>query len=237
MELIQQNWTPELYQEFVAQLRALGEEDYKKFNQKLTPDTPDMIGIRIPKLREIAKEISRGNAREFIALPKGSCHEEIILEGLVIGYTKLGFGELSEYIRRFAAKVYNWALCDIPVSSFKQIRQLLAEYLIEVDRFLHSENPWEQRIGIIILLDHYLTDDYIDAVLERIDHIDSDFYYVQMAQGWLVTTAFAEFRDKTWEYLNRCSLNPATLNLAVKKIRESNRVSKEDKDLALKLKR
>ena len=58
-----------------------------------------------------------------------------------------------------------------------------------------------------------------------------------MMQGWLVATAAAKCRDKTFAFLADNDLNDATQNMAVRKIRESNRISKEDKDLAVKFKR
>ena len=47
----------------------------------------------------------------------------------------------------------------------------------------------------------------------------------------LVATAAAKQRDKALAFLKAKKLNPATQNMAIKKIRESYRVSKEDKEL------
>ncbi len=48
---------------------------------------------------------------------------------------------------------------------------------------------------------------------------------------------FIKFRDKTLEYLKNNGLDSWTQNKAIQKIRESTRVSKEDKDFILTLKR
>ena len=43
---------------FKEDLNSLKDEEYKKFNAKLCPDTKKkMLGIRIPKLRNLAKSM------------------------------------------------------------------------------------------------------------------------------------------------------------------------------------
>ena len=51
-------------------LILLGDEDYKKFNEKLCPDTKrKILGIRIPKLREFAKNIIKEqNWKEYLKI-------------------------------------------------------------------------------------------------------------------------------------------------------------------------
>ena len=87
------------------------------------------------------------------------------------------------------------------------------------------------------LLEFYLTDEYIDRVLEYVNSVDSDFYYIQMMQGWLVATAAAKCRDKAMKFLADNKLNSVTQNMAVRKIRESNRISAEDKELVKQFKK
>ena len=235
MDLQHTIWNQTTYQMYQDYLAGLADPAYRDFSARLIPDTPQMLGVRVPVLRTAAKQIARGDAQAFLACEKSPCHEEIIMEGLVIGYAKLGFGAFCEYTRRFAQKVYNWAICDIPCSSMTLIRKFRTEYLIEIDRFLHSSNPWEQRVGVILLLDHYLVDGYLEIVFSRMDSLCSDFYYVQMAQAWLLATAFAKFRSETLAYLQTAALNAETFRLTVKKVQESSRIAAEDKILVKQL--
>ena len=62
-------------------------------------------------------------------------------------------------------------------------------------------------------------------------------YYVMMQQAWLVSVAFIKQREKTLAFLRNNELDKTTQNKAVQKIRESNRVSKEDKEMLVFLKR
>lgn len=228
-------WNAETYPAFLEYLQSLGEEDYKKFNSNIIPDTPHAYGIRVPALRRMAKEILKGSWKDYLQVEKGDFHEEVILEGLVMAGAKCGYTEMLGYMQAFSEKIYNWAICD--TVSFKGIPKYKDQFLQDADWFIDHKNPWAVRMGFNALMSFYLTDEYIDAVLERVARIDSPHYYVQMVQAWLVATAFAKCRTKTLAFLEQEPMNPETTNKAVRKIRESLRVSQADKELVLQFKR
>ena len=62
---------------------------YKEFHSGLCPNVDKIIGVRIPKLREIAKRIAKENYKEFLENSPGEYYEELVLQGLVIGYAKI----------------------------------------------------------------------------------------------------------------------------------------------------
>lgn len=235
MKLNREHWTQTDYSEYIKYLKSLGVENYKDFNSNIIPDTPHAFGIRIPEARKIAKEILKGNYEEFLDCKKGDYHEEVIIEGLVMAGIKCGYNEMLGLMKRFADKIYNWAICD--VVSFKGIKKYLPEFFGDIEYFIYSENPWVQRFGFGCLMQFYLTDEYIDRVLEYVSSVNSDFYYVEMMQAWLVATAAAKQRDKTIAFLERGSLNTFTHNKAIQKMRESYRISKEDKEYVKTLKK
>ena len=123
-------------------LEQLSEEDYKKFNENLLPGTKHVLGVRMPKLRALAKEIAKGDFRAYlneayekISADKGSYHEEIMLEGLVIAYAKMELKERFFYLDRFVPKIHNWAVCDCsatPINSWKSIRKKASPILKRV---------------------------------------------------------------------------------------------------------
>lgn len=235
MELKRINWSQADYEEYFAYLKTLGEESYKDFNANIVPDTPHMFGIRVPELRKIAKEILKGNYAEFLACKKGDYQEEVIIEGLVMAGIKCGYDEMLGLMKQFADKIYNWEICDIV--SFKGMKKYLPEFFADIEYFIYNESPWVQRFGFGCLLEFYLTDEYIDRVLGYVNSVNSDFYYVEMMQAWLVATAAAKQRDKTIAFLENNNLNDFTHNKAIQKMRESYRISKEDKIYIKSLKR
>ena len=235
MELTRESWTQADYKEFAEYLKTLADEKYKKFSDALVPGAELSFGIRVPILRQTAKEIAKGNYKEFLACKKGQYREEIMLEGLVMTLIKCDYPQMLAYIKEYADKITSWETCDIV--SFKGLKKYLSEFFDDIEYFIYSSNPWVQRYGFGCLLEFYLTDEYIDRVLEYVNSIDSDFYYVQMMQAWLVATAAAKQRDKTIAFLADNRLNAKTQNMAIQKMRDSYRISPEDKELIKKFKK
>ena len=53
--------------EVLKKLQEEAEEKYQKFSAKLLPPQIDLLGVRIPKLRQIAKEIEKvGKAEDYL---------------------------------------------------------------------------------------------------------------------------------------------------------------------------
>jgi possible DNA alkylation repair enzyme len=58
-----------------------------------------------------------------------------------------------------------------------------------------------------------------------------------MAKAWLLSVCYIKFRDKTYKFLEKTSLDDWTVNKSIQKVRESLRVTKEEKEKILVLKR
>jgi 3-methyladenine DNA glycosylase AlkD len=235
MELTREHWTQDDYEELLEYLKSLADDEYKKFDEGLVPNGEPSFGVRVPHLRDTAKKIVKGNYEEFFACKKGIYREEIMLEGIVMTLVRCGYEQMIVYAKSYADKIKSWETCDIV--SFKGFGRYLEQLWQDVEYFIYNKNPWVVRFGFGLLMKFYLTDEYIDAVFEYVNSVNSDFYYVQMMQGWLIATAAAKCRDKTMKYLADNTLNPTTQTMAVRKICESNRISKEDKDLVKQFKK
>ena len=102
---------------------------------------------------------------------------------------------------------------------------------------LKSKNPWRKRFSIVMLMDYYLSEEYLDEIFDICDTIKDDEYYYKMAVAWLLSMCFVKFRDRTMAYFTNCNLDDFTYNKALQKTRESLRVSKEDKETLKEMKR
>ena len=87
-----------------------------------------------------------------------------------------------------------------------------------------------------MLLDYFLTTEYIDQSLQIFRAIHHDGYYVKMAVAWAVSAAYIRFPEKALNLLKSRELDPWTHNKAIQKCRESRRISEEDKQMLLLLK-
>ena len=219
------------------ELFNLSDENYKKFHSSLCPGTSNIIGIRVPILRNLAKEISKGDFRKFLEENENKYYEETMLEGFVIGYAKMELDERLEYISKFVPKIDNWAICDCTCSTFKFINKNKQEIWKFIQKYLKSNKEFEVRFGVIIMLDYFLTEDYFDDVIKKLDKIKQSDYYVKMAIAWTLQVAYVKNKEKTIKYLKNNNLDDFTYNKAIQKMIESNRISKEEKDSLRKMKR
>ena len=237
MNFTKQNWTPEDYTSLVIYLKSLGDESYKSFSQKLIPNTDNIIGVRSPQLKELAKQIAKGNFEEYLEVCRTGSHEEIMLQGLVIGFSKVPIDKVLIFTKSFVPKINNWAVCDSFCSVLKitnKYKEQLFEFLKE---YLYSDSEFEIRFGVVMLMDYFIEDEYMDRIFEIFNCIKHDGYYVKMAVAWAISVCFVKFESKTLDYLDKCSLDDFTYNKSLQKITESNRVQKDKKDTIRQKKR
>ena len=226
-------WNKETYQEFINYLIALEDIKYKNFHSKLLGIEKSLIGIRTPKL----KEISKGKWKEFIEYSQNTYYEEGVIRGLVLGFIKVDYEVRKRYIDSFITEIDNWATCDIVVSNLKFLKKEKDIYYNFIKECVSSNDNWRIRFGLVTLLGYYLEENYIDEIFYLCTNITNREYYVKMAQAWLISIMFIKFREKTLDYLKENTLDNWIQNKTIQKIRESIRVSKEDKDLVLTFKR
>lgn len=202
---------------------------YKEFHSSLCPNVEKIIGVRVPELRNIAKEIAKEDYDKFLEQSKDEYYEELVLQGLVIGYAKISIQETFKYLKKFVPKINSWAVCDTTCSNLKITKKYMNEMWRFLEQYINSRNEYEIRFALVMYLNYYLTDDYIDEILQKIDKINNDKYYVQMAIAWLISFAYIKQKEKTEKYLQKNNLDKFTLNKSIQKICESYRVSEEDK--------
>lgn len=223
-----------------AELLDSAEEEYRKFHQSLVPGLSTMLGVRMPKCREIAKKIAKQDWTAFLESADDGCYEELMLQGLVIGYAKMTLEQRTLQLECFVPKINNWAVCDCSCSTFKFMKQEPDYWLAFLKKYLDSGKEFEVRFAVVSLMDHFMEEKYLALQFEQYERIysaESVPYYIQMAVAWAVSVCFVRFPKQTEEFLRRNTLDVFTHNKAIQKIRESYRVSKETKEELLKLKR
>ena len=141
------------------------------------------------------------------------------------------------YIESFVPKIDDWAICDSFCNTLKFVnknKEIMWEF---IQSYLKSYNEFEIRFAVVIILNYYITEDYIDLVLKTLDNIKHDGYYVKMAVAWAISMCFIKFEEKTMAYLKDNSLDDFTYNKSLQKICESLRIDKNTKELIKSMKR
>lgn len=207
------------------ELFAAADPKYKAFHKKLIPDVQEdkIIGVRIPQLRELGKKLESDDfAWDY--------YEEVMLHGFYIGYKKMEYSERLSLLGGFVPRIDNWAVCDCVCASLKFIEKKRAEFLQYLKKYMDSEKEYELRFAAVILMDYYLTDDYIDFSLNWLKSVNSEYYYVQMAVAWALCTAFTKYQDKVMPVLESKTLPKDVQNRTISKIRDSFRVDRNTKE-------
>lgn len=230
-------WTNKNYNLFREHLLSLAQEEYKKFSSSLIPNCNNMIGVRIPILRELAKQISKGDWRSFLIVASDEYFETVMLQGFVLGYIDVDCQIRLEYIRSFVPKIDNWSVCDSTCSSFKFAQKNRAEVFDFLDTYFKSKEEYELRFAIVMLQNHFIVDEYIDSVLKILGNVNHSGYYVKMAVAWTLSICFIKYNDKTMSLICSDILDDETLKMTLQKIIESTRVDKDIKDEIRELKK
>ncbi len=219
-------------------LYELADKKYQEFSAALIPGCKNMIGVRIPKLRLFAKEIAKGDWRSYLEHAGADTFEEVMLQGLVIGYSKCDIEEKIRLAEIFIPKITDWSVNDVFCSGFKCAEKYREPVFAFLMNYVTSEHEFEQRVVAVMLMDYFLTEEYIDKVFSVLNQLKHEGYYTKMGVAWAVATAYAKFPKQTYIYLTKDNtLEDFTFNKSIQKMIESNRVSPEDKEMLKGLKR
>jgi len=219
-----------LNQSLYQKLQEATDETYKEFHTSLVPGLTNMLGVRMPKIRQLTKWAAKQNwEASWEELSKGS-YEELMIKGLLIGYGKLTLEEQTHYLQRYVPEINNWGICDCCCSTWKFMKKDQAYWFEFLQSYLKSENEFEVRFAIVSLLDHFINEIYLDKLFQIFDKVKHDGYYVKMAVAWGVSVCFVKYPERTMMLIEKGSLDAFTHNKSIQKICESLRVSEETKN-------
>ena len=229
--MIPEIWNENNYKEFVEYLISINDSKYKEFHSSLVLNSKyEMLGIRVPIMKDIAKKIAKtSNIEEFLEYSQERYYEEIMIHGLVISHIK-DEKLFYKYFKKHIKKIDNWALCDTFCSAIKIVEKYEDKYFKEAVKMSLSDEEFISRVGLVIILSHFISEKNIETIFEVLNKIESEKFYINMAEAWLVCELYIKFPKETKEFIKNNNLNEFTQNKAISKIHDSYRVSKEDKE-------
>ena len=210
-------------------LLSLEDIPYREFHSKLMPEIEKerIIGIRIPVLRSLAKEIAgTDSAEKFLGTLPHYYYEENNLHAFMIEGIK-DYPLCVEAVNRFLPFVDNWATCDsLRPKVFAKHKD---ELLKQIDIWLNSEHVFTVRFAIEMLMIHFLDEYFSPDFPEKIAAVRRDEYYVEMMVAWYFATALAKQYEAILPYLEERRLSPSVHAKTIRKAVESYRISDEQK--------
>ena len=204
---------------------------YKDFSSKLIPniDKNKVIGVRVPIIRKIAKEIKDFDyIEEFLKELPHQYQEENILHGIVLSLKYKDIDILLDKLDKFLEYVDNWAITDIiSPKLFKKYPDKVYEH---IKIWISSEHEYVIRFGVVSLLQFYLDENFRKEELELVKSINSDYFYVKMAIAWFYSFALIKQYDDTIKYFEDKVLDKWIHNKSIQKAIESYRINDNIKE-------
>jgi 3-methyladenine DNA glycosylase AlkD len=210
-----------------TQLISFAEDSYRQFMEGLLPGVSDILGVRLPVLQKLARKLLQAEGR--YEAPLAAYHEEILLEGLTIGAARLPIAARLEKTAAFVPKITNWAVCDSFCASLKITAEEKETTWAFLFPYFESKEEFFVRFAVVMLLCYYTDAADLPRALEALQTVSHPGYYAKMAVAWAVSVLFAHHPKETKAFLQTCRLDAETLAKALQKIRDSRRVSLEDK--------
>ena len=211
---------------------------YRDFSKSLCLTAKyEMIGVRTPIVRDIAKKFEVENIEKYIFDKDIKYYEELLLRGFLIGNKNNSLEDTFKYLKYYVSLIDSWGVCDGTCASLKITNKNVDEMWNFIQEYIKSNKEYEIRFAVVMYLNYYTKTKYLNKIFKQIEQIKNEEYYVKMAVAWFVAEAYANNREETLEYIKKSKLDNWTFNKAIQKIRESYRVTQEDKDMLNKMKR
>lgn len=213
------------------------EKDYKEFSASLIPNINNVIGVRIPTLRQIAREVFKKYGEQCLIPYKTEFMEEIMIRGMIIGLLKKEADDVLAYVKNFVPQIDNWAVCDIFCGSLKFTIKNKEKVWKFIQPYLKSKKEYEIRFGLVMLLSYFIETDYLEKIFIILDNFKHDGYYAKMGAAWLLSMCYVKYPKETEIYLKKSKLDDWTYNKGIQKTCESLRIDKATKQRLKSMKR
>lgn len=209
------------------ELERLAEPSYRAFSAKLIPNLPpeNMLGVRLPALRKLARELVREEGIQVFYQVDTRFFEENMLRGMIIGCAPGSFSDKLPYIRAFLPEISNWSVCDSFCSGLKAAKKEPEAAWALVRECLADARPYFRRFGLVMEKCYFLDREHLPAVLQSIETVGEEDFYVKMAAGWCLAECYALFPEETDRCLRSGTLERQVRRIALQKIRDSRRVA------------
>ena len=177
---------------------AQGNESYAVFNQRIVNTKMPVIGVRVPDLRRLARELapdmSAAKISELLRV-KDVTFDYVLLCGLLITHARLDDLVAIDLTKQYLPRVDSWAHIDVFVEKKRRFAgEVWWDFALEC---LQNEDEFTVRYGVISLMTNFLDEAHIDQVFTALRNVKHDGYYVKMALAWLYATTAVHFLDLT----------------------------------------
>ena len=195
-----------MYQEIIEELKKLAEPEFAKWLRpflSLDENSKEiLLGIRVPKLRKLAKNYKEISKRSLVELLKSDYHEarELALFIMVLRVKKEP-QMISEIYLDNLKYINNWDLIDYtaphivaPYVSVEKLRELAkADYM------------WANRVAMVSMIYYIKQNDYSLALELAEMFMNHSHHLMHKASGWMLREIGKRDKSVLLEFLEKNS--------------------------------
>ncbi len=210
-------------------LAAEAEPSFRAFSERIIPRQLPLLGVRVPKLRQLAKQLARGDWQTFLALEPRS-FEQTMLDALVLTAAPMPGTERLARTRAFLPAIDNWCVCDTLCSGWRPDTPATAAALWSwCKELLADGGEFPMRVGVVMIMDRFRDREHLEEALGLLTGTHSETYYYRMGQAWALSFFYIAFPAETEEAMFSGRLDAQELRMTVAKIGDSYRVPAAEK--------
>lgn len=205
-----------------ARLEDMAEPTYREFASRLIPGEEHLLGVRLPALRVLAKELAKQGIWQ-LPEERPLSMEELMLRGMLIGYAREpGLAARLEALAGFVPRIRNWSVCDSCCATYTFVRSGREAVWSWLSPYLESKQEYMARFGVVLLLLHYKQEEaWAERIAAALPGVTAAGYYAQMAVAWCACELCLLYPHLAEQLLG--SLAFSTRRLTLRKLRESLR--------------
>ncbi|MBQ6533850.1 MAG: DNA alkylation repair protein [Opitutales bacterium] len=226
-------------EELRPKLLSLADEKYKIFAQSLIPANANMIGVRLPELRKIARALARDCSPIEAAGWLEACEffEEKMLALMAAAYAAAPLDERLAAIKAALPHIDNWSLCDSFCATLKFPESDLPKLWKFILPLFGAEGEFACRFAHVAALEFFVSEKYLEKYLRAARNFRNPRFYAMTACAWALASFHAKFPKRVNEFLAQGKMRDARAEkMAIRKILKSRVTSRQDREFLKSLK-
>lgn len=211
------------YSELLNDIEKLKNPKLSEFSKNILNTPIEVKGIYSKDVKTLIKKYKDININDF-ELDK---FYELNFLYFAIGLQqKKTLNEQVEFVFENKEHLLSWGITDSTYQYFKV--GVFENTLPTIKFFIGQKEEFLIRYGYLLLFKFLKDTTIYDTIFSLFKN--SDFFYVKMAEAWILSYLYIYDSKKTYDYLFSSDISFDIKNMAIRKILDSYRVNKEEKE-------
>ena len=219
------------FKDLENEVKFYAKKEQRFFNPNFSGTSDIPIGVSIPTLKELAKKYKNLNLEEFKI---DGYFEYRFLYFLIAFLNFRTFEETISFIKDNSSEYIGWGLTD-STYQFIPIKKDFNETFKIIKKLSVDENQYIRRLAYLLCFKYKKDKANLNKIFSLFKNDGA--YYVQMVESWLLCELYIYHFYETFIFLETAKLDKIIINKAISKIRDSYRISKENKEKVKEIRR